>query len=101
VTLDYEAAGSLEIRAPEITFSHGWSRIVRDRGTALDELLQEAAGGHLLVIPESPPWSYNLKPRAADLEQAEERVGVDSVVVDRLPDGAAVLYAVDWRKGRP
>ena len=36
-----------------------------------------------------------------DLAQAGERAGVVSVEVDRLPDGAAVLYAVDWRKGQP
>ncbi len=101
MTLDYEAAGALDILAPQITFSHGWARIVQDRSTALDELLVEAAGGHLLVLPGSPPWSYNLRPRAADLAQAGERAGVVSVEVDRLPDGAAVLYAVDWRKGQP
>lgn len=101
VTMDYEAAGALEIAAPDIQFDHGWTRVVRDRNAALDELVSHAMGGHLLVIPHSPPWSYNLRPRAEDLELVAARAGASSVEVDRLPDGAAVLYAVGSRKGQP
>jgi hypothetical protein len=101
VTMDYEAAGALEIAAPDIQFDHGWARVVRDRNAALDELVSHAMGGHLLVIPHSPPWSYNLRPRAEDLELVAARAGASSVEVDRLSDGVVVLYAVGSRKGRP
>ena len=101
VTLDYESAGSLDILEPSIEYFHGWTRILTNRRTALTALIKQAEGGHLLVIPQSPAWTYNLRPREADLVQAAERVGVDLVVVDHLPDGAADLYAVGSQKGQP
>jgi hypothetical protein len=101
ITLDYESAGALDIGAPEIEFQHGWTRILADRSTALEALLSTAAGAHLLVIKDAPAWTYNLRPRPADLDAAGARAGVETVAVDRLPDDAAVLYAVDSQTGRP
>ena len=34
-------------------------------------------GGHLLSIPGSPPWIYNLKLRESDFSQAAARVGIE------------------------
>jgi hypothetical protein len=101
LTLDYESAGALDVDAPETRFIHGWPRIVTDRSSALEALLPLAVGGHLLVISDAPPWTYNLRPRPLALYKAAERAGVETVAVDRLPDDAAVLYAVGLQKGRP
>ena len=57
--------------------------------------------GHLLVIPQAPAWTYNLRPREADLERAAAQVGVAMEEVGRLPDDAAVLYAVDSQTDLP
>jgi hypothetical protein len=94
-TMDYEAAGSLDVLAPEVRFAHSWTRVLSDREGALQGVLTQASGGHLLVFPYAPAWTYNLKPREADLERAAEQAGVAMEVVGRLPDDAAVLYAVD------
>ena len=101
VTMDYESAGALDILAPDIQFQHGWTVVLRDRTHALDRLMVHATGDHLLVVPSSPPWTYNLRPRAEDLERVAEQVGVAMEEVGRLPDGGAVLYAVDSQRGQP
>lgn len=101
ITLDYESAGAFDLLAPEIQFQHGWTRILDNRPDALSSLLESAAGAHLLVIRESPAWTYNLRPRALDLARAGAQVGVETAVVDRLPDDAAVLYAVGSQTGLP
>jgi len=101
VTMDYESAGALDILAPEIEFKHGWSRIAAERKTALGSLLREARGGHLLVVPSAPSWTYNLKPREPDLATAAAQAGAVWEEVDRLPDDAAVLYRVESKKDRP
>ena len=101
VTMDYESAGALDILAPEIEFKHGWSRIAAERKTALTSLLKEAKGSHLMVVPSAPPWTYNLKPREADLAKAAERADAVWEEVDRLPGDAAVLYRVESKKDRP
>jgi hypothetical protein len=101
VTMDYEAAGSLDILAPEIEFKHGWVRIAAERKTALVSLLDEAKGAHLLVIPAAPSWIYNLKPREADLAKAAAQAGAVWEEVDRLPGDAGVLYRVEPKKDRP
>jgi hypothetical protein len=100
-TMDYESAGALDILAPEIEFKHGWSRIAAERKTALGSLLHDAKGAHLLVVPSAPSWTYNLKPREADLAKAAEQAGAVWEEVDRLPDDAAVLYRVESKKDRP
>jgi hypothetical protein len=100
-TMDYESAGALDILAPEIEFKHGWSRIAAERKTALGSLLDDAKGAHLLVVPSAPSWTYNLKPREADLAKAAEQAGAGWEEVDRLPDDAAVLYRVESKKDRP
>ena len=87
--------------APEIEFAHGWAHILTNRKTSLVDLMRESQGGHILVIPDAPGWTYNLRPRAADLASAAERADVDLEAVDRLPDDAAVLYVVDSQKGQP
>jgi hypothetical protein len=101
ITMDYESAGALDILAPEIEFKHGWSRIAAERKTALDSLLNEAKGSHLMVVPSAPSWTYNLKPREADLAKAAELADAVMEEVDRLPDDAAVLYRVESKKDRP
>ena len=101
LTMDYEAAGALDILAPDIRFAHAWTRVLTHRERALRDVLTEASGGHLLVIPEAPSWTYNLRPRAADLERAAAQAGVAMEEVGRLPDDAAVLYAVDSQTGQP
>ena len=101
ITMDYEAAGALDILAPEIAFQHGWSRIVAERKTALAALLNDAKGAHLLVVPSAPSWTYNLKPREGDLAKAAEQVGAALEEVDRLPGDAAVVYRVESKTDRP
>ena len=101
VTLDYESAGSLDILRPDIDYRHGWTHILTSRKTALHDLIQRADGGHMLVIPKAPAWTYNLRPREADLLRAAELAGVALEAVDHLPDDAAVLYAVGSQKGLP
>jgi hypothetical protein len=64
-------------------------------------LLRLGAGAHLLIIPGSPPWRYNLKPDADELAAAGSSVGLEVVAVDHLPDDGAVLYALHRRGGSP
>ena len=101
LTMDYESAGALDILAPDVQFEHAWTQVLTDRQTALREVLTQAAGGHLLIIPQAPSWTYNLKPRAADLERAAAQVGVAMEEVGRLHDDAAVLYAVGSQTDQP
>ena len=101
LTMDYESAGALDLLAPEVQFAHAWTHVLKHRPQALRDVLREAAGGHLLIYPEAPAWTYNLRPQEADLAQAAEQAGVVMEAVGRLPDDAAVLYAVDSQTGRP
>ena len=101
VTMDYETAGALDLLLPDVEFSHAWLRIAQERKSALPSLVSQACGDHLLVIPKAPSWTYNLKPRESDLVQAAVSDDCVPEVVDRLPDGAAVLYAVGPRTDRP
>jgi len=98
VACDYEVAGVLEPHLPEVDIVHGWALASRVRGAAIEPLLSHAVGGHLLSIPTSPQWTYNLKLRASEFSSPAARVGVAVEAVDRLPDDGAVLYAVRRRK---
>ena len=101
ITLDYESAGALDILAPNVRFIHGWTSITQQRENALEGLLFDAEGSHVLVSPNAPPWRYNLTPQASDLDEAAARAGVALEVVDRLHDDGAVLYAVGSRRDLP
>ena len=101
LTVDYESAGALDVLAPDLRFGHAWTRVLTQRKRALRDVLAEASGGHLLIIPEAPSWTYNLRPREVDLARAAEQAGVAMEEVGRLPDGAAVLYAVGSQTDRP
>jgi hypothetical protein len=101
VTMDYESAGSLDLLLPNVQFSHAWVRIAQKRTDVLPALISQACGHHMLVITQAPSWIYNLKPRESDLEQAAASDDCVPVVVDRLPDDGAMLYAVGPRKDLP
>ena len=101
VLIDYDLAGALDPLVPQISLIHGWGLASQAHRSALRPLLRLGAGGHLLIIPGSAPWSYNLKPRAAALLEAGSSVGLEVVAVDRLPDGGAVLYALSRAEGSP
>ena len=101
LTMDYEATGALDILAPDIRFEHAWTHVLTHRERALRDVLTKASGGHLLVIPQAPAWTYNLRPREADLARAAAQVGVAMEEVGRLPDDAAVLYAVESQTDLP
>ena len=101
VMFDYELAGALEPLVPEIDVIHGWGLASRLHRRALRPMLKVASGNHLLVIPDSPGWTYNLKPRLAELKAAGSEVGLEVVVADRLSGDGAVLYAVYPRVGSP
>ncbi len=99
--VDYEMAGVLETLLPEVKVINGWAVASRKRGEAIAGLLTISAGGHLLSIPTSPPWIYNLKLRPSDLDFPARQADVVVEAVDRLADGEAVLYAVRHRKDLP
>ena len=101
MTMDYESAGALDILAPDVQFDHAWTHVLSRRERALQDVLMQASGGHLLIFPQAPSWTYNLKPRGADLARAGAQAGVAMEEVGRLPDDAAVLYAVDSQTGQP
>jgi len=101
VLIDYELAGALEPLVPEVELVHGWGLASQVHKRALPPLLRLGAGAHLLIIPGSPPWRYNLKPRADALAAAGSSVGLEVVAVDHLPDDGAVLYALHRRGGSP
>lgn len=96
VTLNHASAGMLDVHLPGVEFQHAWAGI-SDDPSALDGAVGAAVGAHLLRAPD--PTSVTL--RESDLERAAARVGAELVAVDRLPDDAAVLYAVGSRTGLP
>jgi 4-amino-4-deoxy-L-arabinose transferase-like glycosyltransferase len=101
ITMDYETAGALDLLLPHVEFNHAWLRIAQERSSLLPSLVSQACGSHMLVIPNAPSWTYNLKPRESDLVQAAVSDDCVPEVVDHLPDGGAVLYAVGPRTDRP
>lgn len=101
VTLDHDAVGTLNLLTPRIDFHHGWPLLARQSESALVTLVSKAAGNHLLTMANPTRQARGLMPQGLDLERAAEQAGVVLVAVDRLPDDAAVLYAVDWRKDQP
>jgi 4-amino-4-deoxy-L-arabinose transferase-like glycosyltransferase len=94
---DYELAGVLEPLLPGVDIVQAWGLASHDRGAAKSSMLEYAVGGHLLSVPDAPPWSYNLRLHPQDISTAATQVGVAVEVVDQLPDGAAVLYTVRRR----
>ena len=101
VTLDHDAVGLLDLLTPRSDFHHGWPRLARQNESTLLTLVSAAADNHLLTIAHPNRHGRELTPRELDLERAAEQAGVVLVAVDRLPDDAAVLYAVGWRKDQP
>jgi len=96
VAADYELYGAIEVLAPEIDVVHGWGVVSQLRGEAAGPLLRRAAQteSHFLTVKASAPMIYNLKPRT--LQRAASGAGVRLEEVDRLADGAAQLYRVQW-----
>lgn len=94
VASDYELYGMIEIRAPEIAVTHGWGATSHQRAAVLPALLEQAAGGHLLVVKASAPMVYNLRPSRPQLVSAAQALGLEIERAAELPGGAAVLYRV-------
>lgn len=101
VVIDYDLAGALEPLVPEVEVIHGWGLASQAHRRALRPMMELAAGAHLLIIPESAPWHYNLKPRLDALQTVGSAAGLEVVAVDHLPDDGAVLYALNRREGSP
>ncbi len=101
VIIDYELAGAIEPLVPEVDVIHGWGLASQIHRGALVPMLQLASGHHLLVIPDAPPWTYNLRPQPSVLSAAGASVDLEVVVADRLRGDGAVLYAVFPRVGLP
>ena len=100
VTCDYELYGALDLLMPGVRFEHAWAAASRSwqqddgRDHLLVELLERAAGDHLLIVKPSAAMLYNLSPGVARVQRAAQGAGLKLEVVGRLPDDAAVLYAV-------
>ena len=102
---DYEAMGALEYGLRQLDASvdivHVWGAAsrraheegMRTRFTA--ELLQAAAGDHLLTVKASAPMIYNLRTRGRHLTEAARAAGVALSVVAELPGAQATLYRVE------
>ena len=96
LTMDYEIYGVLEALSPEIAVTHGWGAISHERGKALPKLLQEAEGGHLVVLRSSSGMIYNLRPSTQKLAQLAQPLGLKIELVDTWTD-RLWLYSVKAR----
>jgi hypothetical protein len=95
VACDYELTGVLEALAPDIEVTHGWGAASWQGGDVLPALLEQAVGGHLVVMKASAPMVYNVAPRARALEKAAAQVGLRVDKVGALSGDSAVLYRVE------
>ena len=100
-TVARSPTGFLSVLLPTIEFHH---TEVPEPGPTADHLsaLHRAIGGYLLAIDPVPKNADRpTTPLGLVLETAAKSAGVVLVEDGRLPDGAAVLYAVDSQTGQP
>jgi hypothetical protein len=83
VTMDYEIYGLLEYHRPQIQTIHGWAAISHKRYHALPQLIEEANGGHILVVESSMPMRYNLHPTEKMLSEAAQKKGLQYEVLEK------------------
>ena len=93
VTMDYEIYGVLEALTSDIEITHGWGAISHERRSALPALLQQAKGGHLLVLTSSSGMIYNLQPTTVLLEQNARELGLQLVLENDSPENIW-LYSI-------
>lgn len=100
VTCDYELYGMLDLLAPSVRFEHAWGAVSRSwaeddgKDRLLGQLLRQAEGAHLLVVKPTAPMLYNLSPGPARVLRTGAQQGLKVQIAAKLPDDAAVLYAV-------
>lgn len=95
VACDYELTGVLEALAPDIEVTHGWGAASWQGAAVLPALLEQAVGGHLVVMRASAPMVYNVAPQPRALQKAALGAGLQVDRVAALPGDAAVLYRVE------
>lgn len=90
ITMDYDIYGVFETECPSIKALHMWGVLAQRRGDALGDIVSMAKGKHILILNDSPPLVYNLRPKVKDLRAAAPQVSITQV---ELKVGS--LYKVD------
>ena len=75
--------------------------VQKDRRKVIPAVLQQAKGGHLIVVQSSTPMIYNLRPNLQQLQAQADLLGLTVVEVDKWEQEKVVLFQVLNQKQQP